>query len=140
MYDNNDDVDVFDGYGVPVHLKDNDSFLKIKETLTRIGIASKRDRTLYQSCHILHKKGEYAIMHFKEMMELDGKQTDLTDNDLERRNTIAKLLQDWNLLTVIDEGDIERLVPVNQIKIIAFKEKHNYNLVAKYTFSSQNKK
>lgn len=128
--------DVFDGYGVPVYLKDNDSFLKIKETLTRIGIASKRDKTLYQSCHILHKKGQYAIMHFKEMMELDGKRTDLTDNDLERRNTIAKLLRDWNLLSVIDDEDIERLVPVSQIKIISFKEKNDYNLISKYTFGS----
>lgn len=131
--------DIFDDYGIPIYLKDNESFLKIKETLTRIGIASKHEKKLYQSCHILHKQGQYAIMHFKEMMELDGKETNITDNDLERRNTIVKLLQQWNLLDVVDEEDIERLVPINQIKIISFKEKNSYELITKYTFGRSKK-
>ncbi len=128
MYDN-----VFDGVGIEISLPDSESFLKIKETLTRIGILSKNDNILYQSCHILHKKGCYAILHFKELFILDGKNTTLSENDLKRRNTIVQLLQDWGLLTIIQPNfDTYQQVPINQIKILSFKEKNNYQLVEKY--------
>ena len=120
-----------------ISISNPDDFLKIRETLTRIGIASRKDNTLYQSCHILHKKGRYFIVHFKELFILDGKPSDLTTNDLQRRNTIAKLLQDWNLLKVLNP--IEELVfaPLSQIKIIPFKDKESWSLVPKYNIGKK---
>lgn len=127
-------MDIFNGLGVEVELIDVDSFLKIKETLSRIGIASKKENILYQSCHILHKQGHYAIMHFKEMFALDGKETDFSESDRGRRNTIANLLDEWNLLSVVDKTKTkEPLVPINQIKILPFSEKKNWRLVTKYS-------
>ena len=117
-----------------VTLKNPEDFLKVKETLTRIGIASKKDRTLYQSCHILHKQGRYAIVHFKELFALDGRETDLNENDIQRRNTICSLLDQWGLLTVVDGALFDNVLDsLNQLKIVPFKEKHDWNLVAKYT-------
>lgn len=118
-------------------LEDPENFLKIKETLSRIGVASKKDNTLYQSCHILHKQGRYFITHFKELFALDGKDADFMDNDLERRNTIAKLLQDWGLLKITGELDEDTLAPLNQIKIISYKEKGEWNLVPKYNIGKK---
>ena len=118
-----------------VHLKQPDDFLKIKETLTRIGVASKKDRKLYQSCHILPKRGKYAIVHFKELFKLDGKPSDFYENeqDIGRRNTIVNLLEQWDLLTVEDSLKIESpRTDMSQIKIIPFKEKNEWELVAKY--------
>jgi len=118
-------------------LEDPENFLKIKETLSRIGVASKKDNTLYQSCHILHKQGRYFITHFKELFALDGKEADFMANDLERRNTIAKLLQDWGLLKIINELAEEDLAPLSQIKIISYKEKNDWNLVPKYNIGKK---
>ena len=118
-----------------VKLVNEDDFLKIRETLTRIGIASKKDNTLYQSCHILHKKGKYYIVHFKELFELDGKETNFSDNDKERRNAIAKLLEEWGLVEL--KGEVEPAAPISQIKILPFKEKNNWNLVAKYNIGKK---
>jgi len=119
---------------VEVKLNDKDDFLKIKETLSRIGIASKKDKTLYQSCHILHKQGKYYIVHFKEMFLLDGKGSNFTDDDKARRNTIANLLHDWELLDLIDEAKTKELVaPISHIKIIPHKQKGEWTLVTKYT-------
>jgi hypothetical protein len=129
--------DVFRGLGVKITLKNDDDFLKIKETLTRIGFASKKDNTLYQSCHILHKQGEYAIIHFKELFVLDGKTSDLNENDIARRNSIATLLQEWNLLSIVEGQDVALKAAMNQIKIIPFKEKKNWNLVSKYTIGNK---
>ena len=133
------DVDIFLGYGVEVILKEKDDFLKIRETLTRIGVASKKDRILYQSCHILHKRGHYAIVHFKELFALDGKPTDISENDLSRRNAIAKLLQDWDLVKVVNIKQIEEPVPIflSQIKILSHKEKDEWELVPKYNIGSK---
>lgn len=116
-----------------VQLKDEESFLKIKETLTRIGVSSKKEKKLYQSCHILHKRGKYYIVHFKELFLLDGLPSDIEENDLGRRNTVAKLLEEWNLLTVLDKDKVNSiLTPLNQIKIIPFKEKKDWELCPKY--------
>ena len=115
-----------------VLLEDPENFLKIKETLCRIGVASKKDNTLFQSCHILHKQGRYYITHFKELFALDGKEADFMENDLERRNTIAKLLEDWGLLKIISTLEEDNFCPLNKIKIISFKEKSEWNLVPKY--------
>jgi len=133
------DVDIFLGYGVEVILKEKDDFLKIRETLTRIGVASKKDRILYQSCHILHKRGHYAIVHFKELFALDGKPTDISENDLSRRNAIVKLLQDWDLVKVVNIKQIEEPVPIflSQIKILSHKEKDDWELVPKYNIGSK---
>ena len=125
--------DIFKGVGVEVDLNSPDDFLKIKETLTRIGIASKKDKTLYQSCHILHKRGRYAILHFKELFKLDGKQTDITDEDLDRRDAIALLLFEWNLLKSVGVDREEETVDLKQIKIVPFREKHEWNLETKYS-------
>ena len=114
-----------------------DDFLKIKETLTRIGVASKKDKILYQSCHILHKQGRYFIVHFKELFALDGKQAELTDNDLERRNVIAKLLFDWGLLKIINSDLHTNLAPLSQVKIISFKEKEEWDLQSKYNIGKK---
>ena len=116
-----------------VALKDSESFLKIKETLTRIGVSSKKEKKLYQSCHILHKRGKYYIVHFKELFLLDGLPSDINETDLGRRNTIAKLMEEWNLLTVVDKEKMNSiLTPLNQIKIIPFKEKTEWELCPKY--------
>jgi hypothetical protein len=114
-----------------------DDFLKVRETLTRIGVASRKDKILYQSCHILHKQGKYYIVHFKELFALDGKQADLTDNDLERRNTIAKLLSDWGLVKIIDSTKFTELAPLSQIKVIAHKDKHEWDLQTKYNIGKK---
>ena len=106
-----------------VTLKEPDDFLKIRETLSRIGVASRKERKLYQSCHILHKQGRYFIVHFKELFALDGKQTNLSENDIARRNTISKLLKDWGLVEL--KGETEPIAPLSQIKIISFKEKND---------------
>ena len=118
-----------------VELKEPDDFLKIRETLSRIGVASRKEKVLYQSCHILHKQGKYYIVHFKELFALDGKQTTLSDKDVERRNTIANLLRDWGLVTII--GSAEPLAPLSQIKIISFKEKNEWILETKYNIGKK---
>lgn len=122
---------------VEVKLNKEDDFLKVRETLSRIGIASKKDKTLYQSCHILHKQGKYYIVHFKELFALDGKHAEIVDNDLERRNTIAKLLSDWGLVRIVDKTIVENLAPVSQIKVISFKERSNWELKAKYNIGKK---
>jgi len=105
-----------------VKLVNQDDFLKVRETLTRIGVASRKDQTLYQSCHILHKQGRYFIVHFKELFALDGKQADLSDNDMQRRNTVAHLLEDWGLVEIVNADDCEDTAPLSQIKVLAFGE------------------
>ena len=122
---------------IEVTIKESDDFLKIKETLTRIGVASRKDKTLYQSCHILHKQGKYFITHFKELFALDGKNSTLTENDIQRRNTIALLLQDWNLIDVVNTALVENKAPLSQIKVLPFKEKNEWNLVAKYNIGKK---
>jgi len=118
-----------------VTLKEPDDFLKIRETLSRIGVASRKERKLYQSCHILHKQGRYFIVHFKELFALDGKQTNLSENDIARRNTISKLLKDWGLVEL--KGEIEPIAPLSQIKIISFKEKNDWTLETKYNIGKK---
>jgi|TARA_Y100000004_G_scaffold158041_1_gene184122 hypothetical protein len=118
-----------------VLLKEPDDFLKIRETLSRIGVASRKERKLYQSCHILHKQGRYYIVHFKELFALDGKDTNLSENDIARRNTIVKLLSDWGLVTM--KGTPEPIAPLSQIKIIAFKEKDEWILETKYNIGKK---
>ena len=120
-----------------VTIKQPDDFLKVRETLTRIGVASRKDKTLYQSCHILHKQGKYFITHFKELFALDGKNSTLTENDIQRRNTIALLLQDWNLIDVVNTTLVENKAPLSQIKVLPFKEKNEWNLVAKYNIGKK---
>ena len=125
--------DIFEGLGVEVRLKTKDDFLKVRETLTRMGVSSKKEKKLYQSCHILHKRGRYAIMHFKEMLELDGLETDISDNDLGRRNIIVKLLIDWGLVEAVDPEEYkEPMLSLAQLKIIPHKEKGDWQLVPKY--------
>ena len=120
-----------------VTIKQPDDFLKIRETLSRIGVASRKDKTLFQSCHILHKQGKYYIVHFKELFALDGKKATLVENDVQRRNTISVLLQDWNLLSIVKPEAAENKAPLSQIKIIAFKEKNEWNLQAKYNIGKK---
>jgi len=120
-----------------VLLPEPDNFLKIRETLTRIGIASRKEQKLYQSCHILHKQGRYFIVHFKELFALDGKESNITSNDVERRNTVAGLLQDWGLLKIVDNTKAEPKVSLSQIKVVAFKEKNEWELVPKYNIGSK---
>ena len=120
-----------------VTIKQPDDFLKVRETLTRIGVASRKDKTLFQSCHILHKQGKYFITHFKELFALDGKNSTLTENDIQRRNTIALLLQDWNLIDVVNTALVENKAPLSQIKVLPFKEKNEWNLVAKYNLGKK---
>jgi hypothetical protein len=124
---------------VEITLGQEDDFLKVRETLTRIGVASKKDRTLYQSCHILHKKGQYYVVHFKELFALDGKPTDITENDLSRRNAIVKLLEDWELVKVVRKEQIETPAPIflSQIKILSHKEKRDWQLVPKYNIGKK---
>lgn len=121
-----------------VRLKEEDDFLKVRETLTRIGVASRKDKTLYQSCHILHKKGKYYIVHFKELFALDGKPTDFTENDLARRNTIANLLEEWGLINIVSAGKAKEIVaPLSQIKIISYKERDDWQLTTKYNIGKK---
>jgi hypothetical protein len=115
-----------------VILPEPDNFLKIRETLTRIGIASRKDKKLYQSCHILHKQGRYYIVHFKELFALDGKESNITAGDIERRNTISGLLQDWGLLKMLDSSKVEPKASLSQIKVVSHKEKEEWELVPKY--------
>ena len=122
---------------VEVSLANPDDFLKVRETLTRIGVASRGENKLYQSCHILHKQGRYFIVHFKELFLLDGKTSDFSENDVQRRNRITKLLSDWGLVTVITEELIEDLAPINQIKILPYKEKAEWELIPKYSIGSK---
>ena len=120
-----------------VQLKEPDDFLKVRETLTRIGVASRKDKKLFQSCHILHKQGRYFIVHFKELFALDGKKANLSDNDLERRNTIAQLLSDWGLIAILNTAVAEKKAPLSQIKVLAFKEKGEWDLQAKYNIGKK---
>ena len=123
---------------VEVQLKEEDDFLKVRETLTRIGVSSRKERILYQSCHILHKQGRYYIVHFKELFALDGKLSTITENDIQRRNAIANLLEEWGLLKIINYDIIENnMAPIHQIKIISFKEKDDWELVAKYNIGKK---
>ena len=123
---------------IEISLVNPDNFLLVKETLTRIGVASKKDNTLYQSCHILHKQGKYYIMHFKELFLLDGKKnTDFSENDMARRNTIANLLEEWDLIKILSDKTKDPVVPVSHIKIIPFKNKAEWNCVAKYSIGSK---
>lgn len=118
---------------VEVKLANEDDFLKVRETLTRIGVASKKDQILYQSCHILHKQGRYYIVHFKELFALDGKPTDISEDDYSRRNTIANLIAEWGLVSLVDLNKTKQpIAPLSQIKVLPYKEKDNWNLVAKY--------
>ena len=120
-----------------ISFKENDDFLKIRETLTRIGVASRKDKTLYQSCHILHKRGKYYLVHFKELFALDGKESSITENDLARRNAIARLLEEWDLLSILDEEQSSTpLAPMSQIKVLPHREKPEWNLVAKYNIGN----
>jgi hypothetical protein len=130
--------DVFNGHGVKIKLKEKDDFLKVKETLTRIGVENKRDKILYQSCNILHKRGEYAILHFKEMFEMDGRQSTIDDVDIKRRNTIVKLLSEWGLIET-DTSNLE-FIGMNQVKVLPYKEKDSYQLISKYNIGVEHGK
>jgi hypothetical protein len=131
-------VDIFKGIGVEVTLTEQDDFLKVRETLTRIGVSSRKEKVLYQSCHILHKQGRYAIVHFKELFALDGKPSNLSDNDIQRRNAIADLLEEWGLVKILNPKLIEdNIAPLHQIKIISFKEKDEWQLVTKYNIGKK---
>ena len=118
-----------------VTLSEPDDFLKVRETLSRIGVASRKEKTLYQSCHILHKQGRYFVTHFKELFALDGKQTNLNENDIARRNTIANLLKDWGLVKIVSE--MGEMAPLSQIKVLSYKEKTDWSLVTKYNIGKK---
>ena len=120
-----------------VQLKEPDDFLKVRETLTRIGVASRKDKKLFQSCHILHKQGRYFIVHFKELFALDGKEANFSDNDAERRNTIAQLLSDWGLIAILNKTVAEKKAPLSQLKVLSFKEKNEWDLQAKYNIGKK---
>ena len=120
-----------------VTLNEPDDFLKVRETLTRIGVASRKDKKLFQSCHILHKQGRYFIVHFKELFALDGKSANITENDVQRRNRIAQLLCDWGLLNIVKPESVGELAPLNQIKVISFKEKGEWTLESKYNIGKK---
>jgi hypothetical protein len=122
---------------VEVTLNEPDDFLKVRETLTRIGVASRKEKKLYQSCHILHKKGKYYIVHFKELFSLDGKNTNLSVNDLQRRNRIAQLLSDWGLIAIVNANSISDIAPLNQIKVISYKDKDEWTLESKYNIGKK---
>lgn len=124
--------DIFNGVGIEIKLKNADDFLKVKETLTRIGVLSVKNNTLYQSCHILHKRGRYVILHFKELFVLDGKNADLTEEDYIRRDTIANLLDEWGLIKIVDKSTLNDL-DLKQLKIVPFKEKNKWKLETKYS-------
>ena len=122
---------------VEVTFPEKDDFLKIRETLSRIGVASRREQELFQSCHILHKQGRYFIVHFKELFALDGKSANFSDNDAERRNTIAQLLSDWGLIALLNKSIAEKKAPLSQIKVLSFKEKGEWDLQAKYNIGKK---
>lgn len=128
----------FPGYfPIEIQLTQPDDFLKVRETLSRMGVASRKEQILYQSCHILHKQGRYFIVHFKELFALDGKAADFADNDIQRRNTIAKLLSDWGLVTIMAPLDPADCAPLSQVKIIAYKDKEDWDLVPKYNIGKK---
>ena len=122
-----------------VGLKEPDDFLKVRETLSRIGVASRKNKTLFQSCHILHKQGKYYIVHFKELFALDGKYANLTVNDVQRRNRITKLLADWGLITIVKEDAVLDIAPMNQIKVLSYKDKGDWTLEQKYNIGKRGK-
>tara|TARA_Y100001963_G_C6695646_1_gene406867 strand:+ start:643 stop:1077 length:435 start_codon:yes stop_codon:yes gene_type:complete len=122
---------------IEVSLSEPDDFLKVRETLTRIGVASRKEKKLYQSCHILHKQGKYYIVHFKELFALDGKRANLSVNDVQRRNRIIQLLSDWGLINLINPESVTDIAPLNQIKVIAYKEKGNWDLETKYNIGKK---
>ena len=122
---------------IEVRLNEPDDFLKVRETLTRIGVASRKEKKLYQSCHILHKKGQYYIVHFKELFALDGKKVNLSENDIQRRNRIIKLLSDWGLVVITNEDSVSDAAPLSQIKVIAYKEKGEWTLESKYNIGKK---
>ena len=124
---------------VEVILNEPDDFLKVRETLTRIGVASRKEKKIYQSCHILHKQGRYYLVHFKELFALDGKHANLTVNDVQRRNRIVQLLADWGLITIISPEKITNIAPLNQIKVLAFKDKGEWELETKYNIGKKTK-
>ena len=124
---------------VEVTLNEPDDFLKVRETLTRIGVASRKEKKLYQSCHILHKQGRYFIVHFKELFALDGKHANLTANDVQRRNRIARLLADWGLISVVKSESVTDIAPLNQIKVLSYKDKGDWILEQKYNIGKKNK-
>jgi len=123
---------------IEVTLKHQDDFLKVRETLTRIGVSSRKEKILYQSCHILHKQGRYYIVHFKELFGLDGKPSNISENDIQRRNAIAKLLEEWDLVKILKPKVLEdNVAPLHQIKIISYKEKEDWELIAKYNIGKK---
>ena len=124
---------------IEITLNEPDDFLKVRETLTRIGVASRKEKKIYQSCHILHKQGRYYIVHFKELFALDGKHANLTQNDVQRRNRIIQLLSDWGLITIMNVSKITDIAPLNQIKVLAYKEKHEWILETKYNIGKKKK-
>ena len=124
---------------IEITLNEPDDFLKVRETLTRIGVASRKEKKIYQSCHILHKQGRYYIVHFKELFALDGKHANLTQNDVQRRNRIIQLLSDWGLITIMNISKITDIAPLNQIKVLAYKEKHEWILETKYNIGKKKK-
>ena len=124
---------------IEVTLNEPDDFLKVRETLTRIGVASRKEKKIYQSCHIMHKQGRYFIVHFKELFALDGKHANLTQNDVQRRNRIIQLLSDWGLISVISPDNITDIAPLNQIKVLAYKEKNDWILETKYNIGKKKK-
>jgi len=131
--DSMDNEDVFNGLGIEVLLEEEDDFLMVKETLTRLGVSSRKENKLFQSCHILHKRGRYAIMHFKELFILDGLESDISESDIGRRNLIAKLLDEWELCEIIDSNKIkDPLASMGQIKILSHKDKNDWELIPKY--------
>ena len=125
---------------IEITLNEPDDFLKVRETLTRIGVASRKEKKIYQSCHILHKQGRYYIVHFKELFALDGKHANLTQNDVQRRNRIIQLLADWGLISITDISKIQDIAPLNQIKVLAYKDKTDWILETKYNIGSKKKK
>tara|TARA_B100000965_G_scaffold381948_1_gene379905 strand:+ start:5647 stop:6093 length:447 start_codon:yes stop_codon:yes gene_type:complete len=125
---------------VEVTLNEPDDFLKVRETLTRIGVASRKEKKIYQSCHILHKQGRYFLVHFKELFALDGKHANLTTNDIQRRNRIAQLLVDWGLVGIVNADTIQDVAPLNQIKVLSYKDKQDWILETKYNIGSKKKK
>ena len=125
---------------VEISLGEPDDFLKVRETLTRIGVASRKEKKIYQSCHILHKQGKYYIVHFKELFALDGKRANLTENDVQRRNRIVQLLVDWGLVDILNADKIQDIAPLNQIKVLSYKDKGDWILETKYNIGSKKKK
>lgn len=137
MYNN----DIFRGVGIEVLLPNEDDFLKVRETLTRIGVSSRKDKILYQSCHILHKQGRYVILHFKELFVLDGKPSSMSDSDVQRRNAITKLLEDWGLIKIINHESLgNNIAPIHQMKIISYQEKEDWELISKYSIGKKTQK